>query len=363
MIRSRRFSWKSIGRPGFTLIELLVVIAIIAVLIALLLPAVQAAREAARRSQCINNLKQIGLALQNYHSSTNSFPLGSVTSYNADTPSKGQTSWGTWSAQSLLLPYIEQNALYNAANFSLTMWNGWAYGGMANSTVTQTRIASFMCPSDGTKQTTWGEPMMNNYHGSMGVTTDPWSASSTGIFANKLAYDMSNVKDGSSNTIAFSEALVGYDQPTQLRYRTGISLTGQNGARAYNPIVNIGGQLQLQPATLVALQACTTAYLAGTGTTWNRGWRWAASSPGLSLFNTIVPPNSTTYQWSACRTDCATCGVDFGDYLNANSAHPGGVNAAFVDGSVHFIKRSINQQTWWALGTKDIGEVISSDSY
>src|SRR5215216_5059201 len=103
-------------RRGFTLIELLVVIAIIAVLIALLLPAVQAAREAARRAQCVNNLKQIGLALHNYHQTANSFPMGMSLAYD---PNNGvYQDWTDWSAHALLLPYLEQTPLYNAANFS-----------------------------------------------------------------------------------------------------------------------------------------------------------------------------------------------------------------------------------------------------
>ncbi len=349
-------------RRGFTLIELLVVIAIIAVLIALLLPAVQAAREAARRSQCINNLKQLGLAVQNYHSAQGSFPLGSATVYNADNPSSGLTSWGTWSALAMMTPYLEQAPLYNSMNFSLTCWTGWAYGGSANSTAFTSKLAVFICPSDGTKQTSWGEPMLNNYHGSLGTSTDPWNPSSTGLFANKIAYDMSQIKDGTSNTIAFGEALVGYDLPATIKHRSGVSLNGQSGARAYNPIIAVNGQMTLQASTLTALQACTTAYTAGT-TTWNRGWRWGASSPGLSLFNTIVTPNSTTYPWSACRTDCTGCGVDFSDYQVASSSHSGGVNVGFADGSVHFIKDSINQVTWWSLGTRDGSETISSDAY
>ena len=131
------------GRHGFTLIELLVVIAIIAVLIALLLPAVQSAREAARRMQCTNNLKQIGLGLHNYHSSIGSFPLGVsryglITTYN----------WDCWSGHALMLSNLEQTQLYNAANFMLGNNGANSYGYYANSTVTGTHITVYLCPSD-----------------------------------------------------------------------------------------------------------------------------------------------------------------------------------------------------------------------
>ena len=138
-------------RRGFTLIELLVVIAIIAVLIALLLPAVQAAREAARRAQCVNNLKQIGLALHNYHSTTDVFPLSNTVAWASSSPSDANQGWGTWSAQALMLPYMEQQPLYNSINFNYTCWwgNGNNTNGQINSTVFNTLIKTYTCPSDG----------------------------------------------------------------------------------------------------------------------------------------------------------------------------------------------------------------------
>ena len=192
------------SRRAFTLIELLVVIAIIAVLIALLLPAVQAAREAARRAQCTNNLKQIGLALHNYHQAVGSFPMASTTAYSDPGV---QTQWGTWSAQSLMLPYLEQTQVYNAINFDWTNW--YDVGAPINSTIWNMNLAAFVCPSDGLT----GQANNNNYFGSIGTTTGFSGGSnptggSTGIFAHLLTYGIANVTDGTSNTIAFSEGLV-----------------------------------------------------------------------------------------------------------------------------------------------------------
>src|SRR5262245_48614493 len=171
-------------RGGFTLIELLVVIAIIAVLIALLLPAVQSAREAMRRAQCTNNLKQIGLGMHNYHSVHNTFPLGGTVGF---TQAYGTTytnaPWGTWSAQALLLGYMEGQPLYNAANFNWVCC--WGSGGYVNSTVTLTILNVFICPSDGLSPVSPQNDMWrgetNNYFASVGASTDFYNPS--GLFA------------------------------------------------------------------------------------------------------------------------------------------------------------------------------------
>ncbi len=112
------------------------------------------------------------------------------------------------------------------------------------------------------------------------------------------------------------------------------------------------------------LQTCTSWFNSKTNPAWeDKGWKWSNGSPGLTIFNTIVPPSSTQYQWSGCRFSCGGCGVDFADYVNATSNHPGGANIGFCDGSVRFIKSTISLPTWWALGTKENGETISSDQY
>jgi prepilin-type N-terminal cleavage/methylation domain-containing protein/prepilin-type processing-associated H-X9-DG protein len=346
-------------RRAFTLIELLVVIAIIAVLIALLLPAVQAAREAARRAQCVNNLKQIGLALHNYHSGVGTFPLANATNTLDD--NGAPTSWGNFSAQAMMLPYMEQQAIYNSCNFG---WECWYYNGgpyhpdLINSTAVNTRIASLLCPSDALA----GQNNINSYFYSLGTTTDVWNNDSTGLFAHNTAYSMAAVTDGTSNTIAFSEALVGPVQNVMVKWRSGPSMGG-TPPRFFDAVT-----VANWPATLGSLNTCQQTFLTGLvdnqnhgGT--NRGWRWAPGSPGITGFNTIVEPNSNTYQFSGCRLDCNLCGLDYADFNSATSNHPGGVNVLMGDGSVKFIKSTVSRPVWWALGTKANGEVISSDAY
>ncbi len=341
------------GRHGFTLIELLVVIAIIGVLIALLLPAVQAAREAARRSQCTNNLKQIGLALHNYHSTHTRFPMGATRQNDRVGHS---ATWNNWSVHALLLPYLEQQTIYNAANFKLASVGSVA--GAVNKTVRVTRLAAFMCPSDGEV----GLSRLNNYFASEGTST--WrgtQAKSTGMFTYRLSYGIRDVTDGVANTVAFSEALVGYrDERSNANPRnsvTGVSPMGADGFNAWT----IGWNKIQQ-----GLNACTSAFKSGGSSKSIRntlGQYWCVGANGQTMFNTIIGPNSQKFQWASCRFGCNGCNVDQSSFIRATSNHSGGVNVLFGDGSVHFIKNSINRKTWWSLGTRANNEVISSNSY
>ena len=337
------------SRRGFTLIELLVVIAIIAVLIALLLPAVQAAREAARRSQCINNLKQIGLGLHNYHQAIGTFPLANAVAYSDP---GNQTDWGTWSAQAMMLPYLEQIALYNSMNFAWDCW--WGTGSGYNSTAFNTNLNIFICPSDGESPRSGNN---NNYFGSLGTTTDPWNVNATGIFAHKTSYSVADITDGTSNTIAFGEALVASALSNRAKWRGGVTPTSASAGTAIDAN-------QVQAGVLSDLQTCTQIFNSGSNPAGNnKGYRWGTGSPGIGHFNTIVTPNSVTYPWSGCRYGCVGCGNDYGQYITTTSNHSGGVNAAMGDGSVRFFKSSIAQNVWWALGTRSNGEVLSADSY
>jgi len=354
-------------RRGFTLIELLVVIAIIAVLIALLLPAVQSAREAARRAQCTNNLKQLGIAMHNYHSTHGTFPLGGTTAvgyypgYNV--------SWGTWSAQALMLGFLEQTPLYNAANFSwaVGMYGAWE----VNSTVSLAIINGFICPSDGlsptpTQNDIWtGET--NNYFASVGPSTNFSATPTAGIFSlGGISYGVQTATDGSSNTIAFGESLVGDNTIETVKWRDGPVLTSASALPSKGSVYDV----RLYNTQLLAdLQACSAGLLAqvrgGPGAYNQKGFRWAEADPGFSLFNTIVPPNSGQYPfaWCALNRKSTSSNASGGQYQGSSSDHPGGCNFLFCDGSVHFLKSSISMQTYMSLGSMAGGEVISSDSY
>jgi prepilin-type N-terminal cleavage/methylation domain-containing protein/prepilin-type processing-associated H-X9-DG protein len=348
---------RSVPKRGFTLIELLVVIAIIAVLIALLLPAVQAAREAARRSQCVNNLKQIGLGLHNYHQTNDRFPIGGAC--NQGVAGQNCVIWNGMSAQAQMLGFMEQAQIYNSINFS---WGGPGAAIAVNQTAWQTKINTFLCPSDGNAGTAVsnnGNPNINSYNGSFGTTSVSYSGTSTGLFSYNTTYGIRDVTDGTSNTIAFGEMLVG--DPTN------------NSSKKTNGIMSVGSVVQYADVNQVGVAAlmagdllnCSNAYLsATTGSNMNNsvGSMWIIGTLGDTMFNTIVPPNSTQFQWGACKQTGGGWAEGM-SYANASSRHSGGANFLFADGSVKFVKASVSMQTYWALGTRANGEVISSDAF
>jgi prepilin-type N-terminal cleavage/methylation domain-containing protein/prepilin-type processing-associated H-X9-DG protein len=368
----------SSSRRGFTLIELLVVIAIIGVLIALLLPAVQAAREAARRTQCNNNLKQIGIALHNYHTANNVFASGCSHQPGGTSPTN-YGLWESWSGQSLLLGYLEQQPLYNSINFE---WGPLAFNLTLNSTASTAVIASFLCPSD--SHSGGGKQNINNYAASTGVTGLPlyyWNdantayqwqdpSGSTGMFTFSIAYGIQNCPDGTSQTVAYAEWLVGDGRGVVFgganppsRYRgnlmSGVASVGVDPGTIYNAFDN--------PQTFFDnLQKCTDEFrTTTTGITDMKGWRWGIGAVGWSMFNCIQTPNDHRYPIGGCRANFAVGGNSWPDAsfsVGAASNHPGGCNVLFTDGSVRFVKDTIDRKTWWSLGTREGGEVVSADA-
>jgi prepilin-type N-terminal cleavage/methylation domain-containing protein/prepilin-type processing-associated H-X9-DG protein len=370
------------NRSAFTLIELLVVIAIIAVLIALLLPAVQAAREAARRAQCTNNLKQLGLAVQNYLSQQNCFPpmLGNISAGNVATGvDPNGVSWPLdWAAS--LLPQLEQQPLYNALN--------WNFGGgtpsLPNSTVMFTKVASMLCPSENMKIASATPQGYKNYVSNMGgppvifawtgilVPMQPSPNNFPGqasgfVDSNCGTFGVESVTDGTSNTTVFSETLLGSGPAAN----TITLATTQRKTTYLFPVgMNIAPDLGATGGTqaLQFVQACQA--LPGSTAAFGQsapvsGNYWISSNAGSTTmwdsYNHWMPPNSL-----GCdnQNDGNTQGDGSEqDGIPPSSNHPGGVNTAMADGHVQFIKNSINLQAWWALGTRAGGEIISSDQY
>jgi prepilin-type N-terminal cleavage/methylation domain-containing protein/prepilin-type processing-associated H-X9-DG protein len=366
-------------RRGFTLIELLVVIAIIAVLIALLLPAVQSAREAARRAQCTNQLKQLGLAVHNYISQTDVFPAQSIqnTKYWA-----WEVSWTT-----LILPQMEQQPLYNSVNFNVPMYDLGPFTGFSvpqNSTVGLTTLTNLLCPSESlSHQVTFSgiEWAQSNYAGNYGGPA--MITSCNGIIVpnkgdlfvtsrNLAPIRIAAVTDGTSNTAMFSEHLLGYgsglDDPTKSPAVAGSGLA----KRALFQLSSVTLDSDANDMkTLQAFYAACSSIPGGTPPSsdadFGSAWFLAQGyDTGNISYTHVMTPNK--YSCTGAQgglfdfhSDGAQGG--FAAAITATSNHPGGVNVCMGDGSVRFIKDSVSTPTWWALGTRNLGEVISADQY
>lgn len=328
-------------RSGFTLIELLVVIAIIAVLIALLLPAVQQAREAARRTQCKNNLKQIGLAVQTYQSSFSKIPPGGCIN-------PASTSNGSWSVHGRLMPNLEQGNFYAMINLSA----GWS----SQPVVSGFRVPGYVCPSDAKANTARDTgngiflyPTTYGFNFGTWLIWDPNTLQGgDGMFHPNSNFDLSAVSDGTSNTLLASEV-----KSWQAYTRNGgpPSTATPVSAADVAVIADSGLKDRIQPATKD-----------GTGHT-----EWANAHCHHSGFTTTLSPNTNViYTYGGVTYDIDYNSRQEGSHLTSpsyaaltsRSYHVGIVNCVLMDGSVRSVSENINGLLWRSLGTRAGGEVV-----
>jgi prepilin-type N-terminal cleavage/methylation domain-containing protein/prepilin-type processing-associated H-X9-DG protein len=320
------------SRKAFTLIELLVVMAVIGILVALLLPAVQQAREASRRVQCANNLKQIGLALQNYESLARVYPPSSVLAGTGTT-----VTWlNGWSVHGRILPLLDKSALFNAINFNTS------YRDPVNATVSAQRVAMYLCPSEFRRELNtapFGQAGVTNYGFNIGDWY-VWGGFSGPIgrssFYPNVSRKISEFTDGTSKTLMAAEV------------------------NTYQPLRRCNRQLAVNDPNNVPspyADHLTVACSLGSG-----HGAWTDSNAHETGMTTAWPPNRFTGAPGIPDLDLESRLLSQGGptfaAITARSHHPGGVNALFVDGNVRFIGSSIDANIWRALGTIQGGETF-----
>lgn len=333
---------ESSNRPrrirGFTLIELLVVIAIIAILVALLLPAVQSAREAARRTECRNNLKQVGLALHNYLDVYRFFPPSFVSDVSTN-----NTPGGEWSVHARILPYVEQANLFRQANLSL------AYRDPANLGIATQRVGLFICPSDpNDRQRESGGvavhyPITYGYNGgTWRVWTNATRSPGNGAFAPNSKFNTAHFTDGTSNTLSFMEV------------------------KAFTPYNRDGDQ---GTASVPSLSSEVTSLISmgGSNKSETGHTEWVDGRVHQTGCTTTLPPNSEVFvpggtremegDYTSCRED-KSCSTPTYAAITARSWHVGSVNALMMDGSVTSFSDSIDLGVWRNLGARNDGNAV-----
>jgi prepilin-type N-terminal cleavage/methylation domain-containing protein len=342
-----------VKKKGFTLIELLVVIAIIAILVALLLPAVQQAREAARRAECKNKLKQLGLALHNYHEMAKTLPgspVGCIASRAAGGP-RSADCWLGWSGLAMILPYIDQGPVYKICDFNRYWYRTPNRDGSTNNQIaSDSQLSVLWCPSD---------PSSNNQDGNRGGSTSyclsggpmsTWSAGhrSNGMFTLRKARRFRDVTDGMSNTIMASEVKIGNNTDRRddtWRVHTAGALTSVNTGHSR--------RFDTSPTNLSRILSyhagCKAQLATGARHSQNdlAGRFWASGRAHWGpWFNTLMPPNKGPH----CDQDASVTTMDL---KTASSHHPGGVHVLMVDGTVHFINETIDHGLWVGAGSID----------
>jgi prepilin-type N-terminal cleavage/methylation domain-containing protein/prepilin-type processing-associated H-X9-DG protein len=344
-------------RCGFTLIELLVVVAIIAVLIALLLPAVQGARESARRSQCVNNLKQLGLAVNNYATA-----LGALPPTASTTPSTlTHQVMNNFGMKARILPYIEQVVLWNSLNQGGASEAGaGSLAAGSNDTVVTTQVNTFLCPSDinvpigtygflngtGSRQVGYGSypnnigTIFRNNGGRIDGPTYHMGTPSQGGTVT-----LSKVTDGTSHTAMFSEWIRGRNIATS----TGLQQVYVGGL----PFPSSNGNVPLK-TYLDSCRNSQTIYPAYD----HKGMKWLNDNCAEGgCYSHIMTPNLHACFFSGEGPQAGRT------LVGASSNHGGGVNVGFLDGSVKFIKSSVSETIWWAISTRAGGEVVDANAY
>jgi prepilin-type N-terminal cleavage/methylation domain-containing protein/prepilin-type processing-associated H-X9-DG protein len=327
--------------PGFTLVELLVVIAIIGILVAMLLPAIQAAREAARRTQCINNLRQMGLAMLNYESTYKVFPPSDVV---VPDPTTGQLTKSLGlSVHARLLPFVEEASLRGLVNFSAS------YNHATNDAARMTRVAMFLCPSDGSENalTTPSVGAPTSYHANQGsgvvwsITTNPSDPNyalgpPNGVLIRNGGVKTGDVIDGLSHTAAFAERVIG---------------DGDNGVATEESDTFAPGTTH--PGVEKAWQDCLSmdiSDLSKQGVS-DVGFPWIRAYHSTTIYYHNMPPNGRSCMYPPGQI-----------MTTAGSRHTGGVNLMMCDGSARFISSEVNRPTWQALGSRN-GEEIVQDQF